>query len=76
MTKFLRFCFIFCILVITGCSMPPKQPTLTPLEIQTLQTRDYEHEKEVVFACYFKDGRKYMATTDSKTFTKISAVLF
>ena len=34
------------------------------------------NKKEVVFACYFKDGRKFMATTDSKTFTKISAALF
>lgn len=34
------------------------------------------NKKEVVFACYFKDGRKFMATTDSKTFTKISAILF
>ena len=50
MTKFLRFSFILCVLIITGCSMPPKQPTMTPLEIQTLQTRDYEQEKEVVFA--------------------------
>ena len=34
------------------------------------------NKKEVVFSCYFKDGRKFMATTDSKTFTKISAALF
>ncbi|RUO48972.1 hypothetical protein [Pseudidiomarina donghaiensis] len=34
------------------------------------------NKKEVVIACYLKDGRKFMATTDSKTWTKISASMF
>ena len=34
------------------------------------------NKKEVVFSCYFKDGRKFMATTDSKTWKKIMAVMF
>lgn len=34
--------------VIAGCTRAPK-PTMTPLEIQGLQTRNYEETKEVVF---------------------------
>lgn len=32
--------------------------------------------KDVTFIATFKDGRKMLATTDSKTFTKIQAVVF
>ncbi|RYD86046.1 MAG: hypothetical protein EOP84_00295 [Verrucomicrobiaceae bacterium] len=32
--------------------------------------------KDVTFVAKFKDGRKMMATTDSKTFIKMKAVLF
>ena len=32
--------------------------------------------KDVTFIGIHKDGRKFLATTDSKTFTKISAALF
>jgi hypothetical protein len=32
--------------------------------------------KDVTFIGVHKDGRKFLATTDSKTFTKISAALF
>lgn len=32
--------------------------------------------KEVTFVCKFKDGRKLLATTDSKTFTEIQAACF
>ena len=35
-------------ILMTGCATPP--PTLTPLEIQSLQTREYEDDKGVVFA--------------------------
>lgn len=33
-------------------------------------------KKEVTFIARFKDGRKMLATTDSKTFTKIQASVF
>ena len=32
--------------------------------------------KDVTFVAKFKDGRKLLATTDSKTFTKLKAVVF
>lgn len=32
--------------------------------------------KEVTFICKFKDGRKLLATTDSKTFTEIQSACF
>lgn len=34
---------------IVGCETTAKAPTLTPLEIQSLQTREYEHSMNVVF---------------------------
>ncbi len=34
------------------------------------------NKKEVAFACYLKDGRKFMATTDGKTWQKIAAARF
>ena len=33
-------------------------------------------KKEVTFVARFKDGRKLMATADSKTFTKLKAAVF
>lgn len=33
-------------------------------------------QKEVTFVAKFKDGRKLLATTDSKTFAKLKAVVF
>jgi hypothetical protein len=33
-------------------------------------------KKEVTFVARFKDGRKLLATTDSKTFTKLQAAVF
>jgi hypothetical protein len=32
--------------------------------------------KEVCFAAYLKDGRKFLATTDGKTYQKIAAAAF
>lgn len=32
--------------------------------------------KDATFVCVLKDGRKFMATTDSKTFTQIQAGMF
>jgi len=34
------------------------------------------NKKEVAFACYLKGGRKFMATTDGKTWQKIIAARF
>lgn len=34
------------------------------------------NKKEVAFACHLKDGRKFMATTDGKTWQKIAAARF
>ena len=34
------------------------------------------NKKEVAFACYLKDGRKFMAITDNKTWQKILSVKF
>nr|VFK32043.1 MAG: hypothetical protein BECKMB1821G_GA0114241_11017 [Candidatus Kentron sp. MB]VFK35121.1 MAG: hypothetical protein BECKMB1821I_GA0114274_11018 [Candidatus Kentron sp. MB]VFK76986.1 MAG: hypothetical protein BECKMB1821H_GA0114242_10888 [Candidatus Kentron sp. MB] len=34
------------------------------------------NKKDVAFACYLKDGRKFMATTDGKTWQKITAARF
>ena len=36
-------------LILSGCVENPKPPSLTPLEIQTLQSREYESTKEIVF---------------------------
>ena len=36
-------------LILSGCVETPKPPSLTPLEIQTLQSREYESTKEIVF---------------------------
>ena len=33
-------------------------------------------KNEVTFVCKFRDGRKLLGTTDSKTFTKIQAAVF
>lgn len=32
--------------------------------------------KEICFACYLKDGKKFMAVADSKTYQKIMALTF
>lgn len=36
--------------VIGGCATAPVAPALTPLEIQSMQSREYENDKAVVFA--------------------------
>jgi len=40
---------IICIALLAGCASTP-EPQLTPLEIQSLQTRTYENPKDIVFA--------------------------
>lgn len=34
------------------------------------------NKKEITFACYLKDGRKFLATADHKTYKKILALSF
>ena len=43
-----KFVIILLILFLTGCATTPVR-TLTPLEIQSLQTREYEQGKDTVF---------------------------
>lgn len=44
----LKLTIISTLIVLTGCVAPPG-PTLTPMEIQSIQTRDYEHDLNIVF---------------------------
>lgn len=46
--KAIKFAIIGLVLVLAGCATTPA-PSLTPLEIQSLQTREYEHGKDIVF---------------------------
>ncbi|MFO1375030.1 MAG: hypothetical protein U1E99_10695 [Agitococcus sp.] len=46
--KVIRGALIVIFLGLAGCQIAP-QNTLTPLEIQSLQTREYEHGKDIVF---------------------------
>src|SRR5690554_738324 len=36
-------------ILLSGCVQTAQQPNMTPLEIQSMQTRSYEHSKDVVF---------------------------
>ena len=44
----LRFFVVSLFLLLAGCQTVPRV-TMTPMEIQSLQTREYEHSKDVVF---------------------------
>ena len=44
----LKLTLISTLIVLTGC-VAPSGPTLTPMEIQSLQTREYEHDLKIVF---------------------------
>ncbi len=37
-------------LALTGCAVPQEKPPKTPLEIQSIQTREFEAPRKVVFA--------------------------
>ncbi len=45
--KGIKLAILAALFTLLGCATAP--PTLTPLEIQSLQTREYEHSKDVVF---------------------------
>jgi len=40
----------FAAIVLAGCATAPVAPALTPLEIQSMQTREYQDDKKIVFA--------------------------
>lgn len=46
--KSLKVLFLSFFVLLTGCATT-QAPTLTPLEIQGIQTREYENEKPIVF---------------------------
>lgn len=46
--KTIKLAIIGLVLVLTGCAIT-SAPTLTPLEIQSLQTREYAQGKDIVF---------------------------
>ncbi|MCB4743458.1 MAG: hypothetical protein LGB07_00995 [Sulfurovum sp.] len=48
--KTIKFTIIGLVMVLTGCAMNSAPPTLTPLEIQSLQTREYKQGKGIVFS--------------------------
>ena len=42
--------FALCaLLTCTGCATTSSSSDMVPLEIQTMQTREYEHQKDVMF---------------------------
>jgi len=48
--KKIKFGLVFLLAALAGCASSSKAPTMTPLEIQSLQTRDFESDKPIVFA--------------------------
>ena len=46
--KTIKLCFLSLLIFMAGCATT-NTPTMTPLEIQSLQTREYENEKPIVF---------------------------
>ena len=50
MKKFSRILFLTILFIfITGCETTKPTVNLTPLEIQSIQSRSYEHSKDIVF---------------------------
>ena len=45
--KAIKLCFLSLFILLTGCASTG--PAMTPLEIQSLQTREYENDKSIVF---------------------------
>lgn len=43
----IKICFLSLFFLMAGCAA--KAPTMTPLEIQSLQTREYDNDRAVVF---------------------------
>ncbi len=66
-----RFLLVLSVFVlITGCQPAPVKPDLTPLEIQAIQSRDYEEPENVVFSSVisvFQDLGYTIKTADRDT---------
>jgi hypothetical protein len=41
--------FLISLFFLSSCAFSPVKPSMTPLEIQSIQTRDYEFSKDIVF---------------------------
>lgn len=66
--KFFKLAVLSLVVVLTACAT--QGPTMTPLEIQSMQTREYEHGKEVVFPSVmsvFQDLGYTVASADKDT---------
>ena len=60
---------VFLVILMAGC-VTPKAPQLTPLEKQSLQTREYEESKEIVFPSVLsvlQDSGYIVKTADKDT---------
>lgn len=58
-----------CMLALSGCAMN-NQPSMTPMQIQSLQTREYDTTKEIAFASVmsvFQDLGYIVKTADKDT---------
>lgn len=58
-----------CLLALSGCAMN-NQPSMTPMQIQSLQTREYDTTKEIAFASVmsvFQDFGYIVKTADKDT---------
>ncbi len=65
----LKFAVAFIVVLVAGC-VTPQAPKLTPLEIQSLQSREYEETKAVVFPSVlsvFQDLGYIVKTADKDT---------
>ncbi len=47
--SYIRTLVFLVVIALTGCVAPAPKPTMTPLEIQSMQTRSYENSYDVVF---------------------------
>ena len=58
------------VLLLSSCVPPPPEPTLTPLEIQSLQSREFETNKDIAFASVisvFQDLGYIITSADKPT---------
>ena len=66
--KMIQWCSLSLFILLTGCASTG--PVMTPLEIQSLQSREYEHSKGVVFASavsVFQDLGYTIKSADKET---------
>ena len=66
--KTMQWCFLSLFILLTGCAATG--PAMTPLEIESLQSREYENSKMVVFASVvsvFQDLGYTIKSADKET---------